>query len=340
MAKRRRLDGLDLSKVQALEEGFAAKPQLETKSMAPIAQVAGDTARAASALGTEERRDAALYRQASAAGLVAITIPIDQIDADHIRRDRVGFDAEEMAELKASLQAHGQRNPIEVVKTPRGFGLISGWRRLRALQELEETTVKAFLREGQGASDIYRDMVEENEIRANLSPYERGRIASVAVGQGAFADLETAVAHLFASASKAKRSKIRSFAAVHEALGDLLRFPTELPERLGLKLAAALSQGQNKALRAALDTAEASSSNEEQRALMAALSRSEPKKDASKGGRPSAKVRLPTIALKSGGELNAQLSARGVTIELADRVVNPDTAARMLRQIERLLDGM
>ena len=61
------------------------------------------------------------------------------------------------------------------------------------------------MRVGREGGDIYLDMVEENEIRANLTHYERGRIASVAVGQGVFADIDAAVNHLFASASKAKR---------------------------------------------------------------------------------------------------------------------------------------
>ncbi|WP_311199555.1 hypothetical protein [Phaeobacter inhibens] len=48
---------------------------------------------------------------------------------------------------------------------------------------------------------------------------------------------------LFGAASKAKRSKVRSFAAVHEGLGDLLRYPNALSEKAGLKLAAALRSG-------------------------------------------------------------------------------------------------
>ena len=57
-------------------------------------------------------------------------------------------------------------------------------------------------------------------------------------GQGHFADVEEAVARLFGAASKAKRSKIRSFALVHEELGDMLAFPEELTEKGGLRLAA------------------------------------------------------------------------------------------------------
>ncbi len=86
----------------------------------------------------------------------------------------------------------------------------------------------------------YVAMVEENEIRVNLSPYERGRIAVLATRAGAFPDLERAIGSLFAGASAAKRSKIGSFALLHEALGDALRHPSAIPERLGLRVAEAL----------------------------------------------------------------------------------------------------
>lgn len=95
-------------------------------------------------------------------------------------------------------------------------------------------------------------MVEENEVRANLSHYECRGIAVPAAEQGHFAHVEEAVARLFGAASKAKRSKIRSFAMVHEELGDMLAFPEELTEKNGLRLAAALRQGVEGELRAAL----------------------------------------------------------------------------------------
>lgn len=45
---------------------------------------------------------------------------------------------------------------------------------------------------------------------------------------------------LFSTASRAKRSKIKSFIPVVEALGGYLKFPTELGERFGLQLSKAL----------------------------------------------------------------------------------------------------
>jgi hypothetical protein len=46
---------------------------------------------------------------------------------------------------------------------------------------------------------------------------------------------------LFATASRAKRSKIGSFVPLTRAFDGVLRFPAAIPERLGLRLAKALA---------------------------------------------------------------------------------------------------
>jgi hypothetical protein len=124
---------------------------------------------------------------------------------------------------------------------PHPYGLISGWRRFQALSELHgETgdpkfaTLKVLLRKPENSAEAYVAMVEENEIRVGLSYYERARVAAEAVKRGVFEDEGEAIRALFASASRAKRSKIRSFIEIYEQLGDALQFPTHIPERLGL----------------------------------------------------------------------------------------------------------
>uniref|UniRef100_UPI0038B38FC8 ParB/RepB/Spo0J family partition protein n=1 Tax=Mangrovicoccus ximenensis TaxID=1911570 RepID=UPI0038B38FC8 len=174
------------------------------------------------------------------------------------------LDPEEMAELKSSIRASGLRLPVEVFELSETdasgarFGLLSGFRRLAAIRALEAETgdpafaqIKAIVREPGTAARAYLAMVEENEIRADLSPYERGRVAVLAVSHGAFERVEDAVDGLFHAASKAKRSKIRSFALVHEELGDLLVWPEALTERAGLRLANALRAGLGPQLRQA-----------------------------------------------------------------------------------------
>ena len=117
-------------------------------------------------------------------------VPVDAIQADALVRDRTRIDGEEMAELKASIQAHGLRLPIEVFTRREGrtaYALLSGYRRLRAYQDLyAETgkeaykTIPALVRDPEALGGGFTAMVEENEIRANLSHYERGRIAVIA----------------------------------------------------------------------------------------------------------------------------------------------------------------
>ena len=63
-----------------------------------------------------------------------------------------------------------------------------------------------------------------------------------AARQGIYSDTKTAVQSLFSAARAPKRSKILSFAGLVESLDDHLRFPTAIPEKLGLPLAAALQE--------------------------------------------------------------------------------------------------
>ncbi len=231
MAKRKRLE---------VPEG-AIPADLETKSALsrarmPIAEVAGDTAGRA-ALEEVAREMTA----AEAEGRVVKKIAIADISLHHLSRDRMVLENEEMEVLKASVSERGQQTPIEVVALGEGlYGLISGLRRVEALKALGQGEVLAFVRRPEGSQDAYRSMVEENEIRANLSFYERANIAVTAVEQGVYPDARTAIQGLFAHAAPAKRSKISNFVTVREALGKSLRFPAAIPEKLGLALAKAL----------------------------------------------------------------------------------------------------
>ncbi|GAA6189954.1 ParB N-terminal domain-containing protein [Litorivita sp. NS0012-18] len=208
----------------------------------PIAHVAGQ---AASEAALRELADD--VRRARDEGRLVQSLPLDTVDEGYLVRDRIAVEASEMTALMESLRARGQQTPIEVVELDGGrFGLISGWRRLSALRELSREdparfgTIQALLRRPETASDAYRAMVEENEIRVGLSYYERARIVARAASEGVFADTSAALSGLFASASRAKRSKIGSFLRLHDALDDRLHFASAIPERLGLALVKAL----------------------------------------------------------------------------------------------------
>ena len=297
MAKRKRLTPAE---VNAPETGTTAA--LETKSFPsyplgvaptvnhrpPIAQVAGDAAtQAALDAVTDE------LRSAKVEGRMVQSIALDLIDVDHLVRDRMTHDAAEMAALRSSLRARGQQTPIEVLEVGQGrYGLISGWRRLCALKDLFEETkearfshIQALIKRVDTVSDAYIAMVEENEIRADLSFYERARLAAEAVRLKLYPNTGQAVQGLFVRASAAKRSKIGSFIVVHDALGDALRFPTAIPERLGLALAGALQKdaGFGPRLRDALRKTPPQDATDERSRLERALRKGAAAKPAQKG---------------------------------------------------------
>jgi ParB family transcriptional regulator, chromosome partitioning protein len=224
-----------------LEEGTALKGSF---TPAPIARVAGDAAESA-ALAEVARE----VTQARETGRLVIELPLKEIAPDYLTRDRIRVEDEEMAALRASIQTHGQRTPIEVTPLETAgenslpYGLISGWRRLTVFKrlyaetgEMRFATIQALIRRPENAQAAYVAMVEENEIRVGLSYYERARVAALAVRRGIFETEKAALLALFATASRPKRSRIRSFLEIYHALDAHLRFPARLPERLGLKL--------------------------------------------------------------------------------------------------------
>ena len=277
MAKRRKLEMPDPSDLDATL-GAVAPPRPPT--LPPIAQVAGAAARTPNAPVTPDAQDAALWREAEGEGRVIRRIDMNLIETGWIARDRAVIDAEEMAELVASIRANGLRLPIEVAPIEGGrFGLISGYRRVMAMAEAGQATVPAIVRGAPGdLAASYAEMVEENEVRAQLTAYERGRIAVIAAAQGAYADVPAAILGLFPTASHAKRSKVKAFAAIHEELGDLMRFGPALSERLGLAVAATLKTGGGDALRAALEEAGAATPEAEAAALERAMRAGRPKR--------------------------------------------------------------
>ncbi|WGW06038.1 ParB/RepB/Spo0J family partition protein [Tropicibacter oceani] len=243
---------------------------------APIADVAGD-ASATSAL--RELSDS--IEQARANGRMVLDLPLSAVVLDHLVRDRVLLDEGELETLVTSIRARGQQNPIEVVALGDGrYGLISGWRRCQAIARLAQEgegpgTVQALLRRPEDAPEAYQAMVEENEIRVGLSYFERARIALKAVDAGVFETEKAALLTLFQSASRPKRSKIRSFARVVQALDGALRFPAALGERLGLALAKVLEEdpGLALALTRALGDAAPDSPEAEQAVIQSIMKR-------------------------------------------------------------------
>lgn len=350
MAKRRRLTAPDASELQELEAGFATKPQTNpfeaSATTPPIAQVAGEAAALSGMAAVTDRaalaqdqRDAERWRAARSDGLVAQKIPLDHIEPDYIRRDRLDIEEEVMGELVDSVRVHGLRAPIEVTRLKDGYGLISGYRRYEAFRRLAMTDpqfaeIPAFARDAGTGQVAYVSMVEENELRSNLSHYERGRIAVLAAGQGVFNSVEEAVNTMFSTASKAKRSKVRSFAIVHEALGDLLQYPTALTEKAGLQLAASLRNGAQTHLREALGRAEILDARSEWKLLESAVKATLDKpRDKARGGRPRQVERIDPVSLPKGGALSAEIAPGEVRIRLEGRSLDRKSVQTLLEQL-------
>jgi ParB family chromosome partitioning protein len=192
-------------------------------------------------------------------------IPLAEIDDGALTRDRSGLGADALTELKTSIAASGLRQPVELFplsdpRPPHRYGLLSGLRRLAAFRDLHELTgqeryaaIPAFLRAPGSMAEALTSMVEENEIRESVSPWERGRIAWLAHRQGAFPTIEEAVARLYPAANAVKRTRLRALAHLAEAFDNFFTAPEQLSLRQCLRLSAALNAGFGEVIRTALE---------------------------------------------------------------------------------------
>ena len=211
----------------------------------------------------EQRRrnaeDAKAWRDAQAEGRVLVRLGLDEVQTDDLPRDRMDLEAaaasDEMEELKASIRARGQREPIEVYLDGHGrVQLKTGWRRLTALRLLRAETGDAAFDQvvarmepqaGEAVPDRiarYIDMVEENVVREDLSFAEMAQVALQAAADPAVEgdDAEAMVGRLYAALHKMKRSYIRSFVFLLTELDGALGWPKEVSRNLGVEVARVL----------------------------------------------------------------------------------------------------
>ena len=163
-------------------------------------------------------------------------IPTAEILETALLRDRSHLDPTALEDLAASIARDGLRMPIEVwrLSTPEDghrYGLISGLRRLTAHRLLHSRnpalhgTIAALIRTPASIPDAMAQMIAENEIRENLSPWERGATLTAALDHGLFDTIDAAIAALHPSASKQKRNRLRSLAHVVEELDGSFTTP-------------------------------------------------------------------------------------------------------------------
>ncbi|SNR75038.1 ParB/RepB/Spo0J family partition protein [Puniceibacterium sediminis] len=360
MAKRRQLEVPSAEALKEIEDGFARETS-RSGMRPPIADVVADAARSADPLPplareelARDKADAMAMRAALEKGLVIQEIPVHEVMADALTRDRMNLDDDEMQELVDSISRNGLRLPIEVFEpsNPEAAGryaLISGFRRLAAYRQLNAMTggekfrtIPAFVRAPTSVAATLVAMIEENEIRVGLSQYERGRAAAVAVHDGVFASIDEAVSALFQSGSKAKRSKIRSFALIHDELGDMLRHATNLTERQCLRIATALRAGQGDVMRDALDEAEADSPEAEWTVLLPFVESAEgAAPDPSRGGRPKVAKKARSgqvVALANGVSIEKVSGPEGYAIRFHGRAVDSEMVDAVMDHIRHLLE--
>ncbi len=178
-------------------------------------------------------------------------IPPDLIDPYALSRDRSATDDQADAELRASISAQGLRHPVEVWHFPEDdaygkpycYGLISGYRRLAAARALGWDKVPAILHHPRAAADLYALMVAENEMRSQISPWEKGALIARALGSGLYPNPDAAIDALFTSAGRQKKHRLRSCLMVAEEFADRIRTPERLSVARIERLASAIRAG-------------------------------------------------------------------------------------------------
>lgn len=282
--------------------------------------------------------------------LSAQLIALDVIDACALPRDRTGLDPEPFEELKASLRSSGLRLPVEVFPlapapdgTPR-FGLTAGYRRLAAFRELHGeglagfAEIPAFVRE-MTAPEAFRAMVEENEIRAPLSPWERGRAAILAVEACFFDTVEAAVDALHPGATRQKRAKLRAVARVVAEMDGLWTAPERLTEKNLLDLADALREGFGPPMAEALRCAHGHPHARQWEAVRPCLDeylaeRASPPNPPHTPGRPRRLVRL-----RRALTLRRERTREGYVLRFSGPEATSALLDEVIDQIERLYGG-
>ena len=103
-------------------------------------------------------------------------IPLDQIKITEYQM-RTHFDAGALQSLAWSIQESGLIHPVLLLKENTGYTLLSGERRLRAVQSLGLKTVSAIVRDKNSLSDQQQATLTavENLQREDLSPLEQSK---------------------------------------------------------------------------------------------------------------------------------------------------------------------
>lgn len=311
-------------------------------AIAETADATAERALAEAAIRAENDALAHEHVRLKKLGLITDLIQTSDVLTSKLTRDRSASADPELAELKESIKSVGLSNPIRVEQTADGFELIQGFRRLAAFRQLAEETgdprytriPAAMVPRGEPLVALYRKMVDENLIRKDLSFGEMAQLAlSYARDEGVTSG--EAVSTLYASALKQKRTYIRQFARVLDALSGAVRHPEALPRALGLEIDKVLEAEPDKAtsIVAALESLPERDATAELRILRDSLvPQKKPRRDLASKSVSKTSLRLG----RPEGE--ARVTAADGKVELRlDRDFSAVPRARLQKGIEAFL---
>jgi len=260
-------------------------------------------------------------------------IAVEDIDATALPRDRTALDPAALAELETSILLHGLRQPIEVfAKTPGAgprYGLISGLRRLTVIRRIGQDHILAFLRTPSDGAEAMADMIAENEMRAAITPWEKGRILVAAVEAGLFDTLDAAVARLHPALDRHRRARLRTVAEVVAELGDaILTDPLLLTQTQIIRIAFALRQGFGPVIEAALAQSSDRAPDAQWRLLLPVLEEAEAE---ARGPAPAYRPGRPRRVTRprKGLHIRRERTAEGWSL----RFTGPDATGPLMEDI-------
>jgi ParB family transcriptional regulator, chromosome partitioning protein len=244
-------------------------------------------------------------------------LPLDLIDAAALPRDRLALDESQIDDLVRSIAVSGLRQPLEVwafvaPRPPFTHGLISGYRRLAALRRLGHETAPVFVRTPETIATAMAEMVAENEVRAQITPWEKAHLVLTTVDEGHFATPDAAIFALFPLMSRQSHYRMRGHTEVVEALGDRLAKPVTLTSRQLDRLAIALRNGWENLLLAALHPLKEPSLETQWQAILPVLTESSTAKTTGDSPRPR---RL--LHLKKGLTIRRELTQHGYALRFS-----------------------
>lgn len=181
-------------------------------------------------------------------------LSLASIDAEALPRDRFALDPEALETLQRSILCDGLRHPIEVFPLagcpPCDWGLISGLRRLTAFRNLARlrgngdfATIPAVIRTPDSIPAAMAAMVTENEVRAEVTPWEKATLILESVRLDYFPTPDAALLTLYPHVTASARSRLRAVAGVVQELGDIILHGPTYSLRQLLRIAAALRLG-------------------------------------------------------------------------------------------------